>query len=112
MVALMALLSKLPGVTGALIFLMEIDARFMYRHAAIILSMTPEERAKPELLQASRKRRIAAGCGMKVEDVNRLCNQLRQMQKLMKQFGGKKGKKMMSRMGGFGGPDMGGFPPF
>ena len=77
--------------------------------------MTPEERAKPELLQASRKRRIAAGCGMKVEDVNRLCNQLKQMQKLMKQFGGKKGKKMMARMGGmggFGGPDMGGMGGF
>ena len=109
---LKGILSKLPGVNGAKLDEMDIDDRIMDRNAAIILSMTPEERAKPELLQASRKRRIAAGCGMKVEDVNRLCNQLRQMQKLMKQFGGKKGKKMMSRMGGFGGPDMGGFPPF
>ena len=94
---------------------MDIDDRIMDRNAAIILSMTPEERAKPELLQASRKRRIAAGCGMKVEDVNRLCNQLKQMQKLMKQFGGKMGKKMMARMGGmggFGGPDMGGMGGF
>lgn len=112
---LKGILSKLPGVNSAKLDEMDIDDRIMDRNAAIILSMTPEERAKPELLQASRKRRIAAGCGMKVEDVNRLCNQLRQMQKLMKQFGGKKGKKMMSRMGGmggFGGPDMGGFPPF
>ena len=112
---LKGILSKLPGVNSAKLDEMDIDDRIMDRNAAIILSMTPEERAKPELLQASRKRRIAAGCGMKVEDVNRLCNQLRQMQKLMKQFGGKKGKKMMSRMGGmggFGGPDMGGMPPF
>ena len=85
------------------------------RIEGIINSMTPAERAKPELIKASRKRRIAAGCGMKVEDVNRLCNQLKQMQKLMKQFGGKKGKKMMARMGGmggFGGPDMGGMGGF
>ena len=112
---LKGILSKLPGVNSAKLDEMDIDDRIMDRNAAIILSMTPEERAKPELLQASRKRRIAAGCGMKVEDVNRLCNQLRQMQKLMKQFGGKKGRKMMSRMGGmggFGGPDMGGMPPF
>ena len=110
---LKGILSKLPGINSSKLDEMDIDDRIMDRNAAIILSMTPEERAKPELLQASRKRRIAAGCGMKVEDVNRLCNQLKQMQKLMKQFGGKKGKKMMARMGGmggFGGPDMGGFP--
>ena len=55
---------------------------------------------------------LAAGCGMKVEDVNRLCNQLKQMQKLMKQLGGKKGKKMLSRMGNMGGFDMGGMGGF
>lgn len=102
---LKGILSKLPGINSSKLDEMDIDDRIMDRNAAIILSMTPEERAKPELLQASRKRRIAAGCGMKVEDVNRLCNQLKQMQKLMKQFGGKKGKKIMARMGG-----MGGFP--
>ena len=74
--------------------------------------MTIQGFLPPDLLQASRKRRIAAGCGMKVEDVNRLCNQLKQMQKLMKQFGGKKGKKMLSRMGGMGGFDMNNFPQF
>ena len=89
---LKGILSKLPGINSSKLDEMDIDDRIMDRNAAIILSMTPEERAKPELLQASRKRRIAAGCGMKVEDVNRLCNQLKQMQKLMKQFGGKKGK--------------------
>ena len=112
---LKGILLKLPGINSSKLDEMDIDDRIMDRNAAIILSMTPEERAKPELLQASRKRRIAAGCGMKVEDVNRLCNQLKQMQKLMKQFGGKKGKKMMARMGGmggFGGPDMGGMGGF
>lgn len=104
------ILAKLPGMNNAKLDDMNIDDRIMDRSAAIILSMTPQERANPDLLQASRKRRIAAGCGMKVEDVNRLCNQLKQMQKLMKQFGGKKGKKMLSRMGGMGGIDMGGFP--
>ena len=90
---LKGILSKLPGINSSKLDEMDIDDRIMDRNAAIILSMTPEERAKPELLQASRKRRIAAGCGMKVEDVNRLCNQLKQMQKLMKQFGGKKGQE-------------------
>ena len=66
----------------------------MDRSAAIILSMTPYERSHPDCLNASRKKRIAAGCGMKVEDVNRLLNQFRQTQKLMKQFGGMgKGKR-------------------
>ena len=109
---LKGILSKLPGMNGAKLDEMDIDDRIMDRSAAIILSMTPQERANPDLLQASRKRRIAAGCGQKVEDVNRLCNQLKQMQKLMKQFGGKKGKKMLSRMGGMGGFDMNNFPQF
>ena len=111
-----SILNMLPGIGNKARELEDmIDEKALERTKAIILSMTPEERAKPELLQASRKRRIAAGCGMKVEDVNRLCNQLKQMQKLMKQFGGKKGKKMMARMGGmggFGGPDMGGMGGF
>lgn len=108
---LKGILSKLPGVNSQKLDEMDIDDRIMDRNAAIILSMTPEERQKPDLLQASRKRRIAAGCGMKVEDINRLLNQLKQMQKMMKQFGGKKGRKMMSRMGGMGGADnMGGMP--
>ena len=95
---------------------MDIDDRIMdLQRGDHPLDDAPRSAQSPSFCRASRKRRIAAGCGMKVEDVNRLCNQLRQMQKLMKQFGGKKGKKMMSRMGGmggFGGPDMGGMPPF
>ena len=93
------ILQKLPGV-GNKLDDVDIDDRIMDRTAAIILSMTPYERAHPEELNASRKRRIAAGCGQKVEDVNRLLNQFRQTQKLMKQFGGKKGKKLMRGMGG------------
>lgn len=100
------ILSKLPGV-GNKLDDVDIDDRIMDRTAAIILSMTPYERSHPEELNASRKRRIAAGCGQKVEDVNRLLNQFRQTQKLMKQFGGKKGKKLMRQMGG----GMGGLPP-
>ena len=59
------------------------------RIQAIILSMTPQERENPDIINPSRKRRIAAGCGMQVEDVNRLLSQFKQMQKMFKQFGGK-----------------------
>lgn len=93
------ILSKLPGL-GNKVDDLDIDERVMDRTAAIILSMTPYERAHPDCLNASRKRRIAAGCGQKVEDVNRLLNQFKQTQKLMKQFGGKRGRKMMRGMGG------------
>ena len=55
--------------------------------------MTPQEREKPEIINPSRKKRIAAGCGMKVEDVNRLLRQFEQMQKMMKQLRPGKGKK-------------------
>ena len=60
--------------------------------------MTPKERANPDIINPSRKRRIAAGCGQQVEDVNRLLSQFRQMQKMFKQMGGKRGKKMTKRM--------------
>lgn len=96
---LKGILSKLPGM-GSKVEDLDIDERVMDRTAAIILSMTPYERSHPDCLNASRKRRIAAGCGQKVEDVNRLLNQFKQTQKLMKQFGGKKGKKLMRGMGG------------
>ncbi len=99
---LKGILSKLPGIGGKVDEL-DIDERIMDRTAAIILSMTPYERSHPDSLNASRKKRIAAGCGQKVEDVNRLLNQFKQTQKLMKQFGGKKGKKLMRGLGGLGG---------
>lgn len=96
------ILSKLPGM-GNKLDDVDIDDRIMDRTAAIILSMTPYERSHPDSLDASRKRRIAAGCGQKVEDVNRLLNQFRQTQKLMKQFGGKGKKRRMPPMGGMPG---------
>ncbi len=98
------ILSKLPGVEKQLRDV-DVDDRIMDRTVAIILSMTPAERAKPDLINPSRKRRIAAGSGMKVEDVNRLIKQLEQTQKMIRQFGGKGGKKRrmppmgMDRMG-------------
>ena len=78
------------------------------RMEGIILSMTPLERRKPELIKASRKRRIAAGAGVHVQEVNRLLNQFDQMQGMMKKMKGGGLMKMMKRMGGKGGfPGMG-----
>ena len=101
------LLAQLPG--GAGLKGVKVDEKAMAHTEAIILSMTPKEREKPEIIAASRKKRIAAGAGVKVEDVNRLLISFEQMRKMMKQFSGPgMGKKMkrLSRMGGFGG----GFP--
>jgi signal recognition particle subunit SRP54 len=103
------LLAQMPG--GASLKNVNVDEKQMARTEAIILSMTPKERENPDIIQYSRKRRIAAGAGVKVEDVNRLLKSFDQMRKLMKQFSGPgMGKKMkrMGRMGGFGG----GFPGF
>ena len=71
--------------------------------------MTPKERENPNIIGSSRKKRIAAGAGLKVEDVNRLLKSFEQMQKLMKQFSGPGMGKKMKRMRGFGGM---GFPGF
>jgi len=73
------------------------------RKEGIINSMTPEERRKPELLKASRKRRIAQGAGVQVQEVNRLLKEFEQMQGMMKQFKGGALAKMMRRMGGMKG---------
>ena len=75
----------------------DIDERQIDKMQAIILSMTPREREKPDIINPSRKKRIAAGCGMQVEDVNRLLSQYRQMQKLFKQLNGKSGSKKRRR---------------
>ncbi len=104
---LKGILEKIPGVKN--LDDVDIDDRIMDRNAAIILSMTKQERAKPDIIDAKRKRRIAAGSGMKVEDVNRLLNQFKQVQKMMKQFSGKKGKKRIPKNLLGGGP-MGGNP--
>ena len=89
---LKSVLSKMPGMEKQLKEV-DIDDRDMDRMAAIILSMTKEERAKPSIINPSRKRRIAAGSGMRVEDVNRLLRQFEQTQKLIKQLRGKGGRR-------------------
>ena len=103
------ILSKLPGINASKLDEMNIDERQIDWCKAIILSMTKEERAKPGLMNPSRKRRIATGSGRTVEEVNRLIKQLEQMQKMMRQFNskGKKGKRKMPNFGSLPG---GGFP--
>ncbi len=108
------IISMIPGI-GKKLKDTDVDDKQIDYTMAIIRSMTMKERENPDIINPSRKRRIAAGCGMKVEDVNRLLNQYRSMQKLYKQLNGKGSKKMMKRMqrmgmgGGMPG-GMGGFP--
>ncbi len=99
------LMAMMPGMGS--MKNMQIDESAMGRVEAIILSMTPYERENPGVLNSSRKRRIALGCGQKVEDINRLLKQFDQMQQLIKQLNGKGGKKnkLLAKMGG-----MKGFP--
>ena len=124
---LKGILSKIPGV-GKQLEGVDIDDRQIDWVQAIILSMTPEERSHPHIMNPSRKRRIAAGSGRSIEEVNRLIKQIDHMQKMMRQMtkggkGSKKRRKMkglpglggmpmngMGPMGGMGGPD--GMPPF
>ena len=103
--SLKQILSMIPGL-GKQVQDMDIDDKQMQRVEAIITSMTAKERAKPEILNASRRKRIAAGCGQTVEDVNRLMRQYEQMKKMFKQMNSKGGKKRMMR----GMPNMPDFP--
>ena len=89
------ILGMMPG--GGSLKNVQVDEKALDRIEAIILSMTPEERLKPEIINGSRRRRIAKGCGMGVEDVNRLLKQFDQMKKMMKQLTGKNAKKMLAR---------------
>lgn len=86
-----SILGMLPGV-GSKIKNMDIDDKQFVRVEAIITSMTTAEREKPSIINPSRKKRIAAGSGTKVEEINRLIKQFEQMQKVMKQFTGKNNK--------------------
>ncbi len=97
--------AMMPGQLGRQMQGAQIDEKAMSRTEAIILSMTPKERENPGILNASRKRRIAAGCGLQVVDVNRLLKQFEMMQQLTKQFS--KGK-LPKGLGGFGGGGFGG----
>ena len=82
------LLGMMPGVNAGALKNAEIDEKQMDKIEAIILSMTMEERLKPEIINGSRRKRIAKGSGTSVEDVNRLLRQFDQMKKMMKQFSG------------------------
>ena len=92
-------LKMIPGANAAALKDVQVDDRQIDRTKAIIQSMTPKERNKPSIINSSRKKRIAAGCGMKVEDINRLLKQFEQAQKLMKQFNRDGGKKLSRRFG-------------
>lgn len=94
------MLSMMPGMNSGALKGIKVDEKQLARTEAIILSMTPKERANPDIINFSRKKRIAAGCGLKVEDVNRLLKQFDQMQTLTKQLAGG-GMKKLQRRGGF-----------
>ncbi len=100
------LLAMIPG--GAGLKDVQVDEKAMARMEAIIQSMTPAERENPSVLNSSRRRRIAAGSGTRVEDVNKLLKQFDMMKTMMKQFSGKGGSRKMRRMGL--GKMPGGFP--
>jgi len=98
---LTSLLDKLPGMPGLPKGAMnQVDDRQMARMEAIINSMTPKERRFPDIIKGSRKRRIAAGSGTQVQDVNRLLKQFTQMQKMMKKMGKGGMGKMLRNMKG------------
>ena len=104
------LAGMIPGLDSKALKGAKFDDRAMARQEAIILSMTKAERENPAMLNSSRKKRIAAGSGTSVVDVNRLIKQFDAMQQMMKQFSGKNMKKMQKKMGRMGGlPGLGGF---
>ena len=97
-------MNKLPKAAQA-----GVDDKMMKRVEAIILSMTPKERRQPDVINASRKKRIAAGSGTSVQEINRLLNQFREMQKMMRQLQAmQSGKMKMPRGLGKMGRMMGG----
>ena len=97
------MLAMIPGVNKSALAGAKIDEKAIAHTEAIIQSMTPKERDNPSIINFSRKKRIAAGCGLKVEDINRLLKQFEMMQKMSKQMMGmqKRGKK--KKRGRFGG---------
>jgi len=95
-----ALLDKLPSQLSQNVTSTQMDDRIIHRNEGIINSMTSQERSNPELIKASRKRRIATGAGVQVMHVNQLLNQFEQTQKMMKMFTkGGAGKIMRSIKG-------------
>ncbi len=97
----------IPGLDAKALKGAKVDEKAMAHQEAIILAMTPSERENPSVLNSSRKKRIAAGSGTSVVDVNRLLKQYEAMQTMMKQLSGKNMKKLQKKFGAMGG--MGGF---
>jgi signal recognition particle subunit SRP54 len=97
---LSSLMDKLPAQLGQLAQGANVDENVINRTIGIVNSMTPQERSKPELIKASRKRRIATGAGVPVQEVNRLLKQFEQMQKMMKMMSKGGMQKMMRSMRG------------
>ncbi len=88
------ILAMMPGANTGALKNAQVDEKQMDRIEAMILSMTPKERLHPEIINGSRRKRIAMGSGTQVEDLNRLLRQFDQMKKMMKQFSGKNMKKL------------------
>ncbi len=98
------ILGMMPGIDKKALSGVNIDERQFDRIGAIIKSMTAKERANPDIINASRRKRIADGSGMRIQDVNNLLKQFDQMKKMMKQFSNPKMmKKTMRGLGGLGG---------
>lgn len=111
---MMGMLDKLPGMSNLPDAVKDqVGDKTFNQMEAIINSMTPKERARPDIIKGSRKKRIAAGSGTQVQDVNKLLKQFTQMQKMMKKMKGKGGMmKMMRNMKGLMPPGMMGGPKF
>lgn len=97
---LSSILEMIPGMNAGKMKGLQVDDREMARTEAIIHSMTKKERVNPDIINASRRKRIAAGSGTSIQDVNKLLKNFEQTKKMMKQFAGmekdiKKGKKKL-----------------
>jgi signal recognition particle subunit SRP54 len=106
--SMQSIVGMMPGMSG--VQLPDDSEKQMARTEAIIYSMTLKERRKPDLLNGSRRQRIANGAGVKIVEVNQLLKQFQQMQKMMKMLKGGGAKKMMRQMEAMKGK--GGFPGF
>ena len=102
------IMGMMPGMKPGMLKDAKVDEKALARTEAIILSMTPHERENPNCLNSSRKKRIAAGSGVKVEEVNKLLKQYEMMNNLIKQFSGPGAAKKMKKLQRMGG----GFPGF
>jgi signal recognition particle subunit SRP54 len=104
--SMQSIVGMMPGMSG--VKLGDDADQQLVRTEAIIKSMTPQERRKPDLLNGSRRQRIAKGAGVQISDVNQLMKQFLQIQKMMKMMRGGGAKKMMRQMEAMKG--RGGFP--